>query len=1570
MVRISTGAQDSVLIEDVRRAYENNTYSESHLGLTKPNTTSSLLESNRSFRCSSIAPFRSRLIVYPVGREPKEALGRAPGSSPDQLFPQDNMMVELEPILALDLRPAFINGSHGIFSNLQIAWSNFEKKRWDEAEGRKRRFEKYKQLRLDADRALDIMNEELEPDYDDQMEMSTHDFLEYGLKGIKSRFRDDDDDDARIRGGTIGNHLLNEPARVYSKKRKMLQLYSNAYRLELKTHIASLLSHHETLQDQLSESVDEQQLLMVEKEIETFEAMYSIWFLAEIMFMGTGGSDDVPDEELLELREPGAIGTEDDDEPATDALVDETFTSPAEDLLQWLNATQPAPSKADLLQITSSAASLIDTVIFWDSLIRCILRGLFLPAMALLNMLSTSVNARTGSATLNMDASAGSIDTVCNAIRHLLEKMPRLSTSLTPSDFNNKWRRWQTECQYHADDNYLISVMGDESEDTEEFRVARSQFQTIFLILAGNNEAISDNSISWAEAMVAMIIYTNPTATVEDFGAYLKDVRSSFDLDEEEGEYQEHYEGEEKSKTIKSLNKALTALLDLDLDGAIMFSSWIDSWLAAHLADMLDKYGRLDLFEGREPVSILSSTIYENDRYPGDDLMKPGEYVLKKLESSDPTLREWFIMEYAEPLATHPAHWQVGLEYLALGGGKTEECLARLEAHLQRIDARGTEEPHFSNLINLASVVDQRWREKLVELKRGESLQSGDRVGSQCVTVNELENDPDANWNLNTLYRVAARSKLDEKELGESMDYYVSAMEPGMAVAVSYRVLEDYCREVGDKIVEKIRADLRETFNVPPPPGTDVSMGEASFDLASQHPSVIIMDGMNSQTAQGSLHLQFLYEYRRFHRLCLEEKWREAGSVLVSIFRGRLAPKFMWAKLLYEALPLLIGPPASKTKIAPIPPSDDMVVSEKGAPKPSSLEFKGQYEPFDGPFDLQPNGEDPPIDAAGSIELMRTLEELLISPRILRYLLEPFESYKMPTHQDPSKPIPMFQSYVSYGMATFGRVLDKTPSFNPFIDEDINFPRKEEDVTEEFKKKVGGAERCKEVRRWKTELDKIRVGLVRNVARNKMLEISRASKAQRQNVPVSALEPAPVEETIPSILPIANLSPLKKSTLDGKAKSPATPSAKKKQGILKDWKIPDKTEPADGSEAFANLPPVTEPPRKGTPVIKLAFKPRNKQGLLDMVRLKATTRVVDYPRRLDYVEPEVPAQAPEGEESGYDILPPNLQDSEEEEPLSPYQIADESFTRPLPPSKAGFQADKAFFAEGDLEEDDYGVEEVYEEPSSIGSPSLKVSGWGQAARDSPKSLSGPAPSPFRNAWKPSAASQRSNMMLPPMDSMSPFPTGTTAAKRPASVFRDANVDPGASAFAFETNRSPRDPPPMSQVRPSPRVAWPTGGGAAGGGRYAVPSTGGSSRSMLPVPTSVGGSSVAASASPGTPVSGPKSGGSRGGASASGTPFSFSKYVSDPMSEVSVPPSTGGRLGGPTPDSSFAMSEISTPTPAFGRGRLMPGAMPSQLRRGPLSKVAMLKGQAGQAGPSVLGKGTGGKGKNKEDMSLD
>uniref|UniRef100_A0A4W4DRN3 Nuclear pore complex protein Nup85 n=1 Tax=Electrophorus electricus TaxID=8005 RepID=A0A4W4DRN3_ELEEL len=118
-----------------------------------------------------------------------------------------------------------------------------------------------------------------------------------------------------------------------------------------------------------------------------------------------------------------------------------------------------------------------------------------------------------------------------------------------------------------------------------------------------------------------------------------------------------------------------------------------------------------------------------------------------------------------------------------------------------------------------------------------------------------------------SICKIMAKRALSNNRLGSALSWSIRAKDAGFATLISERFLQDYC--------------TRGSFS--------------DLDLIDNlGPAMLLSD-----------RLTFLGKYREFHRLYGENKFTEAGKLLLSLMTAKIAPRSFWMTLLTDALPLL-----------------------------------------------------------------------------------------------------------------------------------------------------------------------------------------------------------------------------------------------------------------------------------------------------------------------------------------------------------------------------------------------------------------------------------------------------------------------------------------------------------------------------------------------------------------------------------------------------------------------------------------------------------------------------------------
>jgi Nup85 Nucleoporin len=84
--------------------------------------------------------------------------------------------------------------------------------------------------------------------------------------------------------------------------------------------------------------------------------------------------------------------------------------------------------------------------------------------------------------------------------RHLqliLRSMPRLTATSSPTGFYTTWQQW------HKDANGLLST----NEEIGKY----PQLRSLLILVAGDEDALANASVSWYTLLVSQLLYVNPT---------------------------------------------------------------------------------------------------------------------------------------------------------------------------------------------------------------------------------------------------------------------------------------------------------------------------------------------------------------------------------------------------------------------------------------------------------------------------------------------------------------------------------------------------------------------------------------------------------------------------------------------------------------------------------------------------------------------------------------------------------------------------------------------------------------------------------------------------------------------------------------------------------------------------------------------------------------------------------------------------------------------------------------------------------------------------------------------------
>ncbi|KAF8074701.1 nucleoporin Nup85-like protein [Lyophyllum atratum] len=424
---------------------------------------------------------------------------------------------------------------------------------------------------------------------------------------------------------------------------------------------------------------------------------------------------------------------------------------------------------------------------FWPYLTRATLRGLSKASLFFFGILS--------------EHPSEDLRSLAKALAILIESQPRLQNFTAERDFAYASRRWKDKVRALRIEMDRVP----EENRYDDFDNWWDRLSDIVGILEGRVEVIkrvcSELGSDWKEVCAAWGVFVDIRLRRQDLPNVVSQVLDDMPPDPTSLEDMIH-----------------AALFAGEPAKALEHASQLDRWLSAHLADIM------------VPLSLIES---DPD------------------EESGISLRDYYILMYAEYLHSDPALWRITVDYMyscgEVGKLQADEILLRVPLRLhEQVTSNG-------------------------------KIQSGDIVGV-LKDVNQTCYQYQRENVRRTVCRVAAQAMIQHKDYGLAVAYYISAEDwPGLGRVVD-RVLEEY-----------------------------VSSGPNNFAAYASAIAPSIQELRSRPMHQGIFahRLLFAVRYAHFHQLREEQQLQDAASDLITIFREDLAPKSWWAVLLCDSVPLL-----------------------------------------------------------------------------------------------------------------------------------------------------------------------------------------------------------------------------------------------------------------------------------------------------------------------------------------------------------------------------------------------------------------------------------------------------------------------------------------------------------------------------------------------------------------------------------------------------------------------------------------------------------------------------------------
>ncbi|KAI7818859.1 Nup85 nucleoporin-domain-containing protein [Gamsiella multidivaricata] len=250
---------------------------------------------------------------------------------------------------------------------------------------------------------------------------------------------------------------------------------------------------------------------------------------------------------------------------------------------------------------------------FWPYIHQCLLRGMRESVVFMIEQ------------TLNDEPDEDVADALDGFLR-ILKGIPSPETILLDGKSYERHRKWQEDCKKFAKSPQLSHLGVDAKKAVS--------------ILTGDIEAILDSTESWEEAFSAILLYTNPNCSRQDLTPILKICISRYMEDTK----------------VSLFDKIKIAILEIDAIKTIRHCGNFHPWLVAHLADVLQQYGYLDISDLE--LQDIADLGWDSD------------------------VRDFFITSYAQSLMSNLDLWEVIAGYLLNCGHTGKAMLSEWICHV------------------------------------------------------------------------------------------------------------------------------------------------------------------------------------------------------------------------------------------------------------------------------------------------------------------------------------------------------------------------------------------------------------------------------------------------------------------------------------------------------------------------------------------------------------------------------------------------------------------------------------------------------------------------------------------------------------------------------------------------------------------------------------------------------------------------------------------------------------------------------------------------------------------------
>ncbi|KAG8706603.1 hypothetical protein FRC09_002328 [Ceratobasidium sp. 395] len=488
-----------------------------------------------------------------------------------------------------------------------------------------------------------------------------------------------------------------------------------------------------------------------------------------------------------------------------------------EQLLQWLNTSHSVPATAELLRLSALPEPWSDPD-FWPTLNKCILRGLSTSALGFLRRVAAHHPSPTLRAFVRDD------------LVPVLEIHPRSSGFQRETAFIAAHTRWR-ERVAGIRSTFDKAVGGDEGGEGDEDEWPRWVDELVgvlegdaSVVFALCNEAVEDGW-GFREAIGVWGVWVDIGLKRTHLAKVVERIVEEMPPD--------------PTMPVQELHRAVLAMEELE---ALEVAAELDPWLAAHLADIFEKVGTLD---------------------PHDEIVQT--YGI--------SLRDHFVLAYAEHLHSDPTLFEIELEYMGRCGVIGRERIAAVIGHIpvvpSPVDPAASTKPR-PRLKSLG--VDDQGQPTTPRLVDAGMWDGYERVNKLLDVCDQFGLQDEAR----EICKVVAQHLTREKLYGLAVSYCAFANDARGVSRIATLLLEEYIQSGSAAFVHHVS------------------------QIPARHVRVNATDAVTAR-------LQFVARFADFHTFSDDGAKGEAARLLVRMLDRSIVPRAWQAVVLLDAASLLEG---------------------------------------------------------------------------------------------------------------------------------------------------------------------------------------------------------------------------------------------------------------------------------------------------------------------------------------------------------------------------------------------------------------------------------------------------------------------------------------------------------------------------------------------------------------------------------------------------------------------------------------------------------------------------------------